>query len=275
MSDAGGCARSEESLLASAIGPHDRYCAGYHGQGGYLIAVTLGIGVVPATCGHPGSDGLDEILAYDHAESADAYLGQINMTPVSSFCGVEGLIWGYDLARAPLDELPLATWERRGDLDGVSVRSASGLRAAARTLLGTVDDRRFPFLPGSHVPCAGKFRSFRGPARVYAAVAIGIPAERDRAACALMEDVGQLAPEHAVPQQQHGVLLNMARSVVAVGRNQRVEYREILVDCVSTEVRPGEIGCPLVAIPYFHLAGGAYLRDLGEMDLAMWIERAA
>ena len=43
---------------------------------------------------------LDDIVAYDRAEANDAYIGQINMETASSFCGIAGQVWGYDLATA-------------------------------------------------------------------------------------------------------------------------------------------------------------------------------
>ena len=45
----------------------------------------------------PGAAG---IVSYDPCEKDDAYIGQINMGTASSFCGVNGALWGYDLAVA-------------------------------------------------------------------------------------------------------------------------------------------------------------------------------
>ncbi len=52
--------------------------------------------------------------------------------------------------------------------------------------------------------------------------------------------------------------LTLDRSVGEVGRNQRVPYLQIVLDLTLREVHAGEIGCALVAMPYFHLARAAY-----------------
>lgn len=233
----------------------------------------MGIGAFHKTFSHAGSDTLDSIVAYDRAEVESAYMGQVNMSVVSSFCGPEGLIWGYDAARQELEALDLLEGLTPG---GITVKDGQGLREASRGLFGTRDERHFPFLPGSHVFCAGKFCSFRGPTHLYSAAAIGIPHERDKAACLLMEDVGQIIGVDGDSLQggiRHKLVANMAKSVLAVGENHRIEYREIIVDFVSREIRAGDIGCALVSMPYFHIAKHAYDDDLADLTLSAWAER--
>jgi len=86
-------------VVDNAIGPFPQNCAGYMNppaQGwGYIAALKLSIGTVPADM----DDGLDGIVSYDRAECEDAYIGQINMLTASSFWGVNGAVWGYELAR--------------------------------------------------------------------------------------------------------------------------------------------------------------------------------
>ena len=43
---------------------------------------------------HKDDEKLRAIVAYDKAESNDAYLGQVNMITVSSFSGPRSAIWG-------------------------------------------------------------------------------------------------------------------------------------------------------------------------------------
>ena len=265
----------KQHILSSAVGSHDRYCEGHAGQNRYLTALVMGIGSFPRTFSHQGSELLDRVLAYDSAEIDDVYLGQINMTLVSSFCGPEGLIWGYDVARA--ENLSLSTMAGKKLLEPakVHVRSGQGLRDAARMLFGTATERHFPFFPGSHVFCAGKFRFVWGPVQLYAAVAIGIPVERTRAACVLMEDVGKFLIRDAktFEERKDEILLHMAQSVLEVGKNQGVECNEIFVDCIVKNIPDGSVGCPMVAMPYFRLAMNAYDEHLHEQSLGDWAER--
>ncbi len=83
----------------TAISPYDDYCDGYGMPGaygnGYVSVLKVSAGTVEKT-----NDALiDTIVTYDKAETADAYIGQINMLTASSFCGMAGQVWGYDLAR--------------------------------------------------------------------------------------------------------------------------------------------------------------------------------
>jgi histidine decarboxylase len=252
---------SIEQILTASISSYDDYCVGYPGHGGYLTAVVMGQGAFPKMFSHAGSDLLDSTVAYDRAETNGTYLGQINMITVSSFCGPQGLIWGYDIARQDLPPLPLLTNDGRHQFAGSALIDGSRLREAARLLFGTRDRRRFPLLPGTHVPCAGKFRFFDGPAWIYSAVAIGIPEDRGAAAVLFMEDVGQLMlvnGAESLEPMRHRILQSLAHSVTEVGRNQGVLYQEILLDVSLREIHAGEIGCALVAVPYFHLARNAY-----------------
>jgi histidine decarboxylase len=257
---------SPEQILAVSVSPYDVYCVGYPGHGGYVTALVMGQGAFPKTFSHGGSGVLDSTIAYDRAEVDGAYLGQINMITVSSFCGPQGIIWGYDVAQVTLPPIASFTDDDRRRCAGSVVTDGGGLREAARDLFGTRDQRRFPFLPGSHVPCAGKFRFFDGPVWIYSAVAIGIPENRNCAAVLFMEDVGQLmlvdGPESLEPMR-HRILRSLAESVTEIGRNQRVRYREIILDLTFREVHAGEVGCALVAMPYFHLAKNAYINASG------------
>jgi histidine decarboxylase len=222
----------------------------------------------------PASPILGAILAFDAAERASAYIGQINMTVVSSFCGPDDLIWGYDLARAD----NLITGGRPLEFAGqrAQVYPIDPLLDATTRLFGTADARRFPFRPGSIVPCAACHIERAGPRRLYCGLAIGIAEHRDCDACVLMEDVGEF-PLNAVPrgtQLVTAVLDDLARSVMRVGLQQRVAYREIFVGMREVQVRVGDIGSALVACPYFTLAQraipGGSADELRAMSLAEW-----
>ena len=143
----------------TAVSPFADYCDGYGMPGakgpGYVSVLKVSTGVV-----EKGDDDLlDAIVAYDRAEADDAYVGQINMITASSFNGLAGSIWGYDLARAgeiaQNSQKPLFTVKQ---YDGTELKVYDGapLLKAGQALFGTEKARRFPLLPGAHVICANK-----------------------------------------------------------------------------------------------------------------------
>jgi histidine decarboxylase len=264
---------SPRDVLRSSIGPDDQYCVGYSGLGGYVLTLVLGIGVTEVKFAPLGSQILDSIVAYDRAEVDDVYIGQINMVTVSSFCGPQGVIWGYDVARNMLPSPPLLGEEELREIPDVEVISGERLRESARMLFGTRNKRHFPLLPGSHVSCACKYRTFPGPTLLYAAVGIGIPERRDRHACLLMEDVGECESifySLGLETARRQTALNMVQSVLRIGENHGISYEKVIVDVITKPVGLGEVGCALVAAPYIHLARNAYHPDLHDMTLQEW-----
>ena len=143
----------------TAISPYDDYCDGYGMPGaygnGYVSVLKVSAGTVEKT-----NDALiDTIVTYDKAETADAYIGQINMLTASSFCGMAGQVWGYDLARH--DDItsgksqPLFT-EKQFDGSELKVFDAAPLLNAGVELFGTENNRRYHPIPGAHTICANK-----------------------------------------------------------------------------------------------------------------------
>jgi len=151
-------------IVKGIVGPWEGYCEGYGhpGQSGnsYVSVVNLSTGVTqydPKLLDW----GMMGIVAYDIAEagfqSNSAYIGQINMITASSFCGMNGVVWGYHIARNPeLDtQKPLFyVTDQRGKQ--INVYDIQPLVDASKALFGTVDQRVYPPLPGSHVICATK-----------------------------------------------------------------------------------------------------------------------
>lgn len=251
-----------QEIIKHAISAYDNYCDGSRGNSNhnsYLLGLVLGVASVPINLSHKGSQILDEINAFDRAEIEETYIGQINMIIVSSFCGPQGLIWGYDLA-VPNNlkthhRLVSPTVEQFDRM--IPVYTAQPLLEATKELFGTVTEKRFPLLPGAHVPCAGQNKKETGPKRLYCALGIGIPKDRAEAACLLMEDLGFL-PESlsglTLDSYRKLVLDKVVKSVIEVGYNQQVEYREVFVEMKDILVQEKEMGCVLVAAPYFKLA---------------------
>lgn len=278
---------NKAKILKNAVSPFDQYCDGFSSPGasgnGYVTAITLEVGIAPEKYGHEGSMVLDSIMAFDRAEIESVNIGQINMITVSSFCGLSGLIWGLDIAKHPklLQTHPFLEKTQLSDTDyKVPVYSAIPLREASYKLFGSVDKKRFPLLPGGHVPCAGKSITIKGPKHIYAAIALGIAKNRDKDACVFMEDIGQIVndrdEEEIIFSRKH-ILENIAKSVHQVGKNQKVEYEMIFVDMVHAQVKSGEVGCALVAAPYFSLAKNAMTGSADSMiksDLYTWEKKS-
>lgn len=267
------------SILESALSPYEEYCDGYGNYGasgnGYVLGLVLGVGKDKVKFSHPGSSILDKINAFDLAEVDSAYIGQLNMSIVSSFCGPQGLIWGYDVARVDIKSINLAEGKKIFNLNNelVNVFSAEPLIEATKSLFGTRDDLRFPLRPGSHVPFAGKNFTYEGPKTIYSGIALGVPENRKTNAVLLMEDIGWIPPmgsKKRMANYKEMILTSLAESVMQVGRNQNVNYVDVLVAMKELEITYGEIGCALVAAPYFTLAKNAYVSNLESLTLDEW-----
>lgn len=88
-----------------------------------------------------------------------------------------------------------------------------------------------------------------------------------------MEDVGEIKdPGRITKAKKEKLMSNAIRSVIEVGENQNIAYKEIFVDFVSKEIKAGEIGCVLIAMPYLLLAQKAYNENLINQTLEEWIE---
>ena len=257
--------------LRSSLADH---CEGALDPSRYVVAVNAAAAKVPREFGHEGSRALDGICAFDAAEKTAAYLGQVNLIEVSSFCGPGGLIWGHDLARSTgvvrrLTELSDGFGRR------VPVYDAAPLIEAATALFGTVADARYRILPGSLCPAAYKYAVVPGPARCFAAIGLGIVEDRGSSACIFMEDAGSFAPGGSAAAERECVIGAVAGSVLAVAANQKLRCAGIYAACACVEAGEGEVGCALVAAPFLRLAGNAWprggLRRLRQMTLGEWI----
>jgi histidine decarboxylase len=264
--------------LRNSISPYEQYCEGYGNEiigNSYLLGINLGVGKDRVKLSHRGSNTLDEINAFDLAEIDNTYLGQINMTVVSSFCGPQGVIWGYDVAR-PHDLFDTKNFFKKIEFEGESVSSYNidPLLRALTKLFGTKAKRKFILRPGSHVPCASKNIKNLGPCTIYAGIALGIPENRKEEACLLMEDTGQF-PSSVNPEAFLNVVKeNLAKSIIQIGKNQGIRYKQVFVGGKFIEINEGEIGCALVAAPYFKLAKRAIpvtgLESLVNCSLEEW-----
>ncbi len=254
--------RETKDIILNAISPYAEYSEGYGNTGasgnGYVLGFCLGTASVKTQFSHIGSIMLDEINAFDLAETKGPYIGQINMSTVSSFCGPQGLVLGYDIMRQKdMYQDSYGTVEYKGTK--AKVYSLEPLIDATEKMFGTVDKRVFPLRPGSHVPFANKVIKADEPCIIFSCVAIGIAEDREANACLLMEDVGKIENKGLGPyiQFKEEIIEKLATSVLSVGHNQRVKYKEIFAGIRFQVVKKGEVGCALVAAPYFTLAKNA------------------
>lgn len=271
--------------LVKAISPYNSFCSGYGNPGAsgdsYLVGLVFGIGKTKIELNHDGISILDSINAFDRAEVEKTYIGQINMVTVSSFCGPMGGLLGYDFLK-PKNLYKYHQFFQEGKIANrkinVPVYSAAPLVDATRTLFGTVNEKKFPLIPGSIVPCAGRHISGEGPRHIYCGFGLGITKNHKKDAHVFMEDVGDIPLYIKGIEMErlyrHKILENLAKSVLQIGENQAVRYKEIFVEMKDVVVQPGEIGCALVGAPYFTLAKGAIpakgIESLYDMPLETW-----
>jgi histidine decarboxylase len=238
--------------------------------------LTLGAGVVESDL----DPGLEGIVAYDRAETNDTYIGQINMITASSFNGLNGLVWGYHLAKADrlADGSAKPLFERRRKDGGkLLVYSAEPLLDAGARLFGTGGQRRFPMLPGAHVICANKNLTIKGPCRIWSAIAIAIAEDREEDSNLFIEDCGS-CPEFKSDQERAACFDRLERNVVECvlrcGEDNNATYKEVFVSYKSAWVPAGHTGCALVAAPYVVLAKDAIpsggVTELLNMTITQW-----
>jgi histidine decarboxylase len=265
-------------VVNNAMGPFPRNCAGYMNPPtngwGYIAALKLSIGTVEADM----DDGLDGIVSYDRAECEDAYIGQINMLTASSFCGVNGAVWGYDIAQH--DDLkngliqPEMMLPRHDGVD-IPIMPMAPLLDSAYRLFGSRNERRFPPLPGSMVVCANKSRTTNPDTEttVWCALAIAIADDRLSTANLFIEDSSDTATTGEAPVEN--LKRNMALSILRCGQDQGVLYKEIFIGFKSLKITHGTVGCALACVPYVTLPqaaipAGMEPAALTDMSLSEW-----
>ncbi len=269
-----------KDVVNGAVGPFPDNCAGYMNppsQGiGYIAALKLSLGTVVADM----DDGLEGIVSYDRAEAADAYIGQINMLTASSFCGLNGAVWGYDLARA--DGLRDGNVQPKMMLDRhdgakVPIWSMMPLLDAGYRLFGSREQRRFNPLPGAMVVCANKSWTINPKTEtvIWCALALAIPEDRNIAANLFIEDGSDTESTGLKPLIN--LERNIAKSILRCGRDQGVRYKEIFVESKMLPISHGTVGCALACVPYVTLPKAAIPpgkppSSLIEMTIGEWEE---
>ncbi len=277
----------------TAISPYDNYCDGYGMPGsfgnGYVNVLKVSTGTIKKT----NDELIDGIVSYDRAEINDAYIGQINMLTASSFCGLAGQIWGYDLARHDDIETekskPLFS-VKQYNKSSLDVYDAKPLLDAGIELFGTEKDRRYHLVPGAHTICANKGITASRPKKdralkegeaygVWSYIAISISNDRNYAADLFIEDAGIWTKNDNEAElkdflDQHRK--EIVWSVVECGRDSHVLFDRTYIGYSYVIMKPGEIGDAITVGPYITLARNAITVDgfsaLNEINLSGWLK---
>jgi len=259
-------------VVRQAVGPFEEHCDGYSNPGasgfGYITAVTMDLGVARETL----DQELATIIAYDRASSNGTYIGQINMLQASSFTGVNGEIWGYDIAHAEGPDSPLFE-VRRPEGPPLPAYSLDPLLDASRRLLGTREERRFRLLPGCLVAAAMKGTSASGECWLWCAMGLAIAHDRDIDASLFMEDYGVLPAGDDPAAFGQTELRRMAQSVPYIEQDQLVRYRRVSVGYKYERVPANHVGAAMLVAPYLVLARRAVPPAGPEALLTMTISQ--
>ncbi len=285
--------RSTPHIDKTAISPYSQWCDGYGMPGGrgngYVNVLKVSCGAIDKT-----DDALiDGIVAYDKGECADAYVGQINMLTASSFNGVQGQIWGYDLAVH--DDIkngslrPLFT-EDQFDGSKLEVYDGKPLIQAGIELFGTDSNRRYHPAPGAHVICANKGITAYRPKEdrplkdgeaygVWCFIAISLTTDPDYAANLFIEDAGVWTENDN--EQDLVSFLNQRRreivwSVVECGNDSGVLFDRTYISYNYLMMEPNQIGDAITVGPYVTLAKDAIPAEgfdkLNDMTISEWLK---
>lgn len=295
-----------EKKIYTAISPYEDFCDGFMSPGAQGIGYVNTLKVSAASVREltlPDIEpedkklahrdfGLNSITSFDQAETQDNYIGQINMITASSFSGIGGSVWGYDLAyNTRFDTLePFAVMEQY-DGSQMELYDAAPLFEAAEALYGTYDNRKYPPLPGGHIICADKSVSASYPTdvnnlqddegfAVWAMLSLSLANNRDQDASCFIEDFGIWKNQNPTDAELVEYLdehrKQIAKCTIACGQHNKVTYKKSFIGYAYAIIKPGEIGTALNAAPYITLAQKALQKGSFEMlkqiTLNEWLE---
>ncbi|MDT8757199.1 histidine decarboxylase, pyruvoyl type [Sphingomonas psychrotolerans] len=269
-------------VVTGAIGPYADFCGGTAGRGasgtGYVTGLKLAVGI---TSTRTLDEGTSRIVSGDRCRVAGSYIGQTNLLIATSYSGLDGVVWGLDLAVAPRIGKgalqPLFLQPEPGGSD-IPVLPIEPLLEATRALVGTRDcrfgppaARRFPPYPGVHLVAAYKSGAGFGPGWVWSVLALAILEDRNVGSNLFNEDGGIYGDagtgEAAMEAFLQRTLRFVASSIVECGRNHGVRYGRIYMGAKALFIPSGYYGCAIACGPYLTLAQRAVPRSWSAADL--------
>lgn len=297
-----------KKVVNNAVSSEAEYCTGYQNPvasgNGYITTIKLSTGLVDTT---PWKDiqffkgkddviefdeGCTNIVSYDRCECNDAYIGAINMLTASSFSGLQGAIWGYDLAKIEtLRDKKLYEQKWPGSNYSTQVYSIEPLLEATERLYGhaETEDRRFNIMPGSMVVCANKSATSQPSSNVkegwaFSFLAISILEDRNSGSNLFIEDCniidinnpdGSKKTKRDVKCILERTLRKVTECVVLCGIDQNIKYKETFIGYKVVKFNETQVGCALACAPYVTLATNALPNkenpaDLTDMTITEW-----
>lgn len=272
-----GIKRDALEVVNQAVGPKKEFCMGYltptgaSGGEGYITTLKLSVGTVDVR----DLDAVTErFVAHNRCEKNDAYMGQVNIIKGSSYCGLNGALWGFDLVLhddiARHKGAPIYTQAQPEGAE-VPVYNIRPLLEATERLFGKEGERRFPLMPGVHVPCASKSTMAFGPLWAWSAIGIAIPKDRDANACLIMTDADVYGDDSTTEGEiigfLEGVLRKVTNSIVLCGADEHVEYERIYVGYKYIFAEENQVGAALACAPFIYLAQDAIPKGMKASDL--------
>ncbi len=270
------------SVINGAVGTERNFCMGYGNPGssgnGYISTIKLSVGLVdipqPSIGDIPLDIGTSGIVSYDRCETNDAYIGAINMLTASSFSGLNGAIWGYDLALADDLRGNLLYEQKWPDGSTTPVYNIYPLLDATRRLSGTKTQRRFNPLPGSMVICANKSITpdpKKAPtAWAWSFIALSILDNRKNGSSLFIEDCNYFPGDwnfDQVKQELDRTMRAVTECVVLCGVDQDIKYKETFIGYKLVRIEKDKVGCALACAPYVTLARNAIPANKAPSDL--------
>jgi len=293
-------------IVNNAISREREFCTGYQNPGasgnGYITTIKLSTGCVDITPWRKIQSlkndeviefdkGCSGIVSYDRCECNDAYIGAINMLTASSFSGLQGVIWGYDLAVA--ENLRDSKLYDQKWPDGfiTPVYDIQPLLDATERLYGHAEpsQQRFNPLPGSMVVCANKSATSDPSSDVkegwaFSFIALSILNDRDSGSNLFIEDCdiidinnpdGTQKTKEDVQKILNNTLRKVTECVVLCGEDQNIKYKETFIGYRVIKFNETQVGCALACAPYVTLARNAIPQgmnpsQLTEMTISEW-----
>ncbi len=262
-------------VAEGAIGGDLQFCMGYMNPGaingnGYVVGLKMSADSVLLK----NMDTISQIgVAYKRCARNDAYMGQVNLHGCSHYVGLNGALWGYDLARHDglKTQSPLYLQPQQGAGE-IPVYDLEPLLKATERLFGTVDAQRFPVMPGAQLIGSNNRVEARGPVWIWSVMAVAIPANRNVAAVMLTHDTGLFGNdsnnENDMIGYMDGLLRKVTYGIALTGKDQQVVFDKIYIGCKYLFVEPEHLGCAIACAPNLYLAQRCVPKSMAPADLA-------